>query len=291
MSSTEPAARGNQVVTSYPPWQLTASLPLQIDGWGRWIFLCFSAAFAASFGEATNVPFLLPGGCSQSHSTARRYWRCVQFSYLGCWCDWWMLTWLIACSTRVLVRMWIHLAPFPCFDMFFFWLSWSFQDVFSLLGDDQKFICIFHIGKPGAVLQSFHVSAALSSLMISTTLKALKMMMTFVWSRDFLVGCGTKDFIQIYGFHLVGGTCGKCHTKIYEILMKWCWQAWYDNIWYDYLIFLLMATRRDATWDALQIPAMPRLSAHFCYIMRLQMSLVEVVQEPIGISGPFAWQW
>ena len=140
------------------PWQLAASLPLQIDGWGRWIFLCFSAAFAASFGEATNVPFLLPGGCSPiSHSTARRYWRCVQFSYLGCWCGWWMLTWLIACSTRVLIRMWIHLAPFPCFDMFFFIFlkSWSLQDVFSLLGDDQKFICIFHIGKTRRSIAEF----------------------------------------------------------------------------------------------------------------------------------------
>ena len=51
-----------------------------------------------------------------------------------------------------------HVAPFPCFDML---LSCSFQDVFSLVGDDQKFICIFHIGKPGAVLQSLDVSADL----------------------------------------------------------------------------------------------------------------------------------
>lgn len=221
--------------------------------------------------------FFLSGGFSQSHSTARRYWRCVHFSYLGCRCDWLMLMWLIAFPT---IRIWIHLAPFPCFDLF---LSCSFQDVVSLVGDDQKFICIFHIGKPGAVLQSFHVSAA-PSLMISTTLKALKMMMNFVWSRDFLVRCGTKDFIQIYGFHLVGGTCGKCFTQRCTI-HRWTINdvGKHDMTTYDIIIwsFLLIATRRDATWDALQIPAMPGLWAHLCYIIRLQMSLVEVVQEPM----------
>ena len=106
-----------------------------------------------------------------------------------------------------------NLAPFLSAMICF---SLQLPRCLSLLGDDQKFICIFYIGTPSAVLQSFYVSAASSSMNLHD-FAGLEDDDDFVWSRDFLVRCETKGFVQTNGFHLVVD-CGPHIRHIDEMM-------------------------------------------------------------------------